>query len=205
MASGNGSYASQHPHSHSQTISAKTYARASTELFLPKKDQAVIVDAIENFTNDDYIDAIDSIIQEGHVRFISKVSGNRIKIYFSEKSLVEKVTENPTTIKGQTLKFRPLLENNKRLVISNVDPTIPHGVLLDVLKSKSIVPVSSMHYLRTGLQKPGRANILSFRRQVYIKEEDVQLVPESAQILYDDTPYWIYNFCSIHPPWYIKK
>ena len=178
--------------SSTQPKDAKTYANAFLSRTLPTKEQVIIADSIESFTNDDYIDGIETLIEAGHVRFISKVSGNRIKIYLSDKSLVEKVIDKPVTIKGHEIKFRSLITNNKRRVISNVDPTIPRETIFNFLKSKSVTPVSAMHYLRVGLLKPGRANILSFRRQVYIKEEDEQLVPESTQIPHEDTPYWIY-------------
>ena len=69
---------------------------------------------------------------------------------------------------------------------------IDNQVLIDVLKSRGITLVSAINEIRAGTAKPGRAHIRSFRRQVYILEGDVALIPESLQISHEGTPYWIY-------------
>lgn len=83
-------------------------------------------------------------------------------------------------------------KKNKRVVISNVNPTIPDEIVLSAIKSKGVSPVSNIYDIKASLSKPGRAHILSFRRQVYIKEQDVELLPESMHISYDNTSYWIF-------------
>ncbi|OXU18183.1 hypothetical protein TSAR_014974 [Trichomalopsis sarcophagae] len=55
-----------------------------------------------------------------------------------------------------------------------------------------IKPVSQISHIRASLSKPGRSHILSFRRQVYIHQEEEKLIPESTQIVFEDTPHWIY-------------
>ena len=95
-------------------------------------------------------------------------------------------------INGLTLTIRPLIERNKRVVISNVYPTIPHDVILNSLKNIGINPVSQIHYIRAGLNKPGRSHILSFRRQVYIKEEEEKTLPDSLKIFHDNTNHYIF-------------
>lgn len=88
--------------------------------------------------------------------------------------------------------MRPYIENNKRVVISNISPVIPNEIVLDALKKKGIIPVSQISNVRAGLHKPGRSHIISFRRQMYIKYTDEEKLPESIQINYDSTTYWIY-------------
>ena len=80
----------------------------------------------------------------------------------------------------------------QRGVISNVRPSIPNNILLDALKFKGILPVSQIRDIRAGLTKSGRSHILSFRRQVYIKQEEEPLLPDSLQINHDNTDYWVY-------------
>ena len=105
---------------------------------------------------------------------------------------MEKLTNKSVQVKNQTLNIRPLMEKNKRVVISNVSPIIPHEILTDVLRSRGITLASQMNYIKARLNKPGRSHILSFRRQFYIKEEDVHLLLESLQVNYDNTTYWVY-------------
>ena len=112
-------------------------------------------------------------------------------VFLFSKSIVDKLSNKSIQVRNHSLSIRPLMEKNKRVVISNVCPIISHEFLIDLLKSKGITPASQMSYLRAGLNKPGRSHIMSFRRQIYVTE-DVHLIPESFQISYEDTTYWIY-------------
>ena len=177
------------PPSHIITQSAKTYANAMSQ---PKKEQAIVMDSIEGLTIDDYIDGLETLIDTSSIQFLSKISGNRVCAFISNKTLVENTTNKTIIVKGHSINIRPLIEKNKRVVISNVCPVIPHEVLLEALKINGITPVSQMSHIRAGLNKPGRSHILSFRRQIYIKEELVHLLPETLQINFDNTTYWVY-------------
>lgn len=50
----------------------------------------------------------------------------------------------------------------------------------------------------------GFEHILSFRRQMYVKEEDIAKIPNNLQVNYDDTNYWIY-FSTEKPACFICK
>lgn len=150
------------------------------------------MDSLEGLSIDDYIDGLENLIETSSILFLSKISGNRVCAFLSNKSLVEKTTNKTIKVKDCSLTIRPLMEKNKRVVISNVCPVIPHEVLLEALIAKGIKLASQMRYIRAGLNKPGRSHILSFRRQIYIKEESVSLLPESLQINFDETSYWVY-------------
>ncbi|CAG5093286.1 Similar to Transposon TX1 uncharacterized 82 kDa protein (Xenopus laevis) [Cotesia congregata] len=52
--------------------------------------------------------------------------------------------------------------------------------------------MSAVTTLRARLSAPGLQHVMSFRRQVYIKPEDVEKIPSSWKIDFDDTTYWIY-------------
>lgn len=167
----------------------QTYATAT---FVPKKDQAIVIDSIEGCTIDDYLDGIEHLIEISNIKFISKISGGRVCIYLANKTMVDELSNKKVQVKGNTLTIRPLLEKNKRVVISNASPSIPNDLLIQALKSKGIGVVSQMHYIRASTSRPGRSHIYSFRRQVYIKEEDEHLLPENLQVTHEDTPHWIY-------------
>lgn len=46
--------------------------------------------------------------------------------------------------------------------------------------------------MKVGIPDPGFSHIMSFRRQLYVSPEGEKVLPESMQINYDDTNYWIY-------------
>ncbi|OXU19765.1 hypothetical protein TSAR_014209, partial [Trichomalopsis sarcophagae] len=158
----------------------------------PKREQAIVLDSIEGLTIDDYIDGLEKVIDLNHVRFISKISGLRVCIYLANTRLVENFANLRITVKNIQLKIRPLLEQNKRVVISHVSPHIPNDIIQDYFKSLGIQPMSAISMIKASLSKPGRSHILSFRRQTNIRKEDLHLIPESVKIVYDDTPSWIY-------------
>ncbi|OXU17350.1 hypothetical protein TSAR_003915 [Trichomalopsis sarcophagae] len=187
-ASGNGGHDNLNSQSATQALVKKTYANAMS----PKKEEAIIIDSIEGLTNDDYLDGLESVIAIENVRFVSKISGKRVCVFLNSKSVVEQLDGQKIKVKEHTLPIRPLIEKNKRVVLSNVYPMIPHELLIDLLKQSGITPVSQMQYIRAGLNKQGRSHVLSFRRQIYVKEEDISRIPENLQVNYDNTPYWVY-------------
>ena len=172
-----------------KTTTSQTYANAT---FVPKKDQAIIVDSVEGCTIDDYLDGIELLMDISNIKFMSKISGGRVCIYLANKSMVNELSNKQVQVQNNTLTIRPLLEKNKRVVISNASPSIPNEILIQALKNKGIGIVSQMHYIRASTSKPGRSHIYSFRRQVYIKEKNEHLLPENLQITFEDTPHWIY-------------
>lgn len=192
MASDDRGLATQETANHSQQVQVPTYASTTARKNRPTKEQAVIIEAIEGYTNDDYIDGLEKLVNPSDIRFISKITGGRVCVFLSNTELVTKLSNQKVIVKDSYLNILPYIEKNKRVVISNVNPTIPDEILLNALKSKGISPVSNIYDIKASLSKPGRAHILSFRRQVYIKEQDETLLPESMQISYDNTSYWIF-------------
>jgi len=77
----------------------QTYAAAALQAFPPPtKDKAIIVESIENFIIDDYLDALEEIINLNKVKFISKISGARVCIYLDSKQTAEKLLGIKLTI-----------------------------------------------------------------------------------------------------------
>jgi len=98
-------------------------------------------------------------------------------------------------VNNQTLPLRPLLSRNKRIILSNVCPSIPHDVLVNKLAEYGVKTASSVQFLRAGLTDPNFSHILSFRRQVYINPDDEDKLPEYFQIVLDDVPHRIFVSC----------
>lgn len=192
MSSLNMSQAQNQSQSLSPLPLTQSYAGITVRSNSPKRKQAIILDSIEGLTIDDYVDGLEELINVNEIRFLSKIANSRVCVYLTGLSTVENIENKSITVKNHTLIIRPYISRNKRVVISNVSPTIPHEDIIRALNVRGITPVSTMTYIRAGTVKPGRSHIMSFRRQIFIKEEDESLLPGTIQMIDDDIPSWIY-------------
>ena len=78
--------------------------------FTAKKEHAIIIETIEGVTNDDYIDALEKMINTNEIKFLSKISGKRICVFMSNESIVEELTNKILKIKEYALTIRPFME-----------------------------------------------------------------------------------------------
>ncbi|KAK2586113.1 hypothetical protein KPH14_008391 [Odynerus spinipes] len=172
---------------------ARSYASATANTSFLKKDQAIVIEAIEGTPIKEYISGISKLIKPQDIRFASRISNNRICVYFSSKKVVEEICKYKTIRIGiNDLEVRPLITPSSRIIISNVCPVIPHDTIKEALITKGINLSSNISFLRAGFYEPELNHILSFRRQVYTKPDSLPLLPETMGIEYDGTKYWIY-------------
>lgn len=177
----------------SQTQSAsKSYATVTSNTVFPKKDQAVVIESVEGVTLKEYIQSLSTLVNSATIRFISRISNSRVCIYFDSKQTADNLLEREIKIRDKSLQILPLITKNKRIVLSNVCPVIPHHIIENRLKEMNVAIKSPITFMKVGIAEPGFSHILSFRRQLYVAPEDIKLLPESFQISYDDTNYWIY-------------
>lgn len=164
------------------------------ETLFPKKDQAIIMNAVESLKIKDYIIRIGDIIGPKNILFASKISKNRICVYTSDKSMVEKIVTNYSHIEinGNQINIRKMISPAKRIILSNVCPSIPHSIIEDILKSNGIQLVSPISFLRVGMQETEYSHVLSFRRHVYINENNDIQFPTSVTLNYEETDYRIF-------------
>lgn len=160
----------------------------------PSKEQAIVIESHDGINIKDYVLAVGKLTSPSNIRYISRISNGRICIFLSSKKVVEElILANPKVlINNVSLEIRPLLTKNKRVILSNVCPVIPNYVIEEELLKIGVKIMSKITPIRAGLSIPGFSHILSFRRQMYIKNEDFDKLPTSLQIEYDGTNYWIY-------------
>lgn len=185
----------------SQTNSNKpTYASKVNTTFAskpkqetPKKEQAIIMNAYNDFELIDYLKAIGNLVGPKNIHFASKISNNRICIFLANKNLVDQIVHDhpKITINDQQIQLRRLITPAIRITLSNVYPFIPEEVLENALKAKGLKLVSPINYLRAGEKHEDYAHTLSFRRQVYI-EPDSNNIHDSLEVTYEETIYRIY-------------
>ncbi|KAJ8672962.1 hypothetical protein QAD02_004223 [Eretmocerus hayati] len=86
-----------------------TYANTIANSSLPKKDQAIIIDSVEGYTLEDYIDGLEELIQVRDIRGISKVTGNRVCVYLADKDLVTQLKNKVITVGEHALSIKSLV------------------------------------------------------------------------------------------------
>ncbi|XP_044596671.1 uncharacterized protein LOC123273332 [Cotesia glomerata] len=173
------------------------YANVTSKDSFPKRDQAIIIESLENVNIEVYLDALSSLVPPTAIRFISRIAQNRICMYLESSQLVEDLVERKCklTINNRELPIRSLVVKNKRIVLSNVCPTIPHYTVEQELRKMGVEPMSPITYLRSGTANPKYAHVLSFRRQVFVSPTDEKKLPEKFQLNFEDINYWIYPTC----------
>lgn len=171
-----------------------SYAQVTQRFSFPTKEQAIIIDSVEGVTIQEYTDAVVNLVGPNNIRFVSKISQGRVCFYLGSKEIADKLTEsnNKVNIGSHSLTIRPLISRAKRIILSNVCPIIPHEVIETELAKVNIKPVSPITFIKAGVHGPGYSHILSFRRQLFINPEDIDKVPASLSLYYDNTVYWIY-------------
>lgn len=170
------------------------YSRALQTSRFPKKDQAIVLSHNEDLKLTDYVTAVARIIEPKNILFVSRISNNRICIYLSNVDLVDTVISHGDTIKINNLDvgIRRLITPAKRIILSNVCPTIPHSILEDEIRKLGLKTASPMSFLRASLTGQEFAHILSFRRQIYVQPDDIIELPSSVVIQYEETQYRIF-------------
>ncbi|CAI6347178.1 unnamed protein product [Macrosiphum euphorbiae] len=173
----------------------KTFAESLNPNPFPKKDQAIIFD-IENeeIQLKDYIIEIGKITKPENIIFVSKISKKRMCIFLSTKDLANKLIQDNENlvVQGQNIKLRKLYNPDKRIILANVYPNIPHAIIIEALKEHNITPTSPISFLRAGIHIEGLTHILSFRRQMYISPEDENKIPSSILINFENANYRVF-------------
>lgn len=112
----------------------------------------------------DYIKAIGEIVNPKNFTFASKISNNRVCIYLSSTSIVDKLlkTHDSISVKSTIIPIRRLITPTKRILISNVSPTIPHSIIEKSLENIGLQLVSPVSFLKCGIPDDNYAHIMSF-------------------------------------------
>ena len=165
-----------------------------TNISFPNKEQAIIIEAVSDTTVKEYIQAVAKITGPNAIRFVSRISNERICIYFNSKTTAKRFVTNykSLSINNIITTVRPLLDPSQRIVLSNVSPTIPHSFIEKFLTDHNIKLTSKLTFLRAEIQENGFSYIMSFRRQIYINPDDVTKISESFLITHEDTQYRIF-------------
>lgn len=170
-------------------------AKSTPKPTFPKKEQAILFHSADNLKLFEYVKAVGDIIGPRNICFASRISNNRICIYLNKIELVDQLITNHSTINvgNMELNVRRLVTPAKRLVLSNVCPSIPHELIETALIDLGLQLASPISFLKAGIPGDEYNHILSFRRQVYIvpSSENFEL-QTSLLISYENNGYRIF-------------
>ncbi|CAI6372689.1 unnamed protein product [Macrosiphum euphorbiae] len=171
-----------------------TFAEKLGNGLFPKKEQAIVFDAVDEISQIEYIKKIGDIVKPINIISVSKISKKRFCIFLNSKELVTELISKHKTIEIQNklIHIRHLYNPDKRFILANVYNNIPNSTILEALRYHDIIPTSPITCLRAGIQLEGYSHILSFRRQLFIKAEDLPKMPSSIFINYDGTNHRIF-------------
>ena len=182
------------------THASQSYARMVKSY--PSKKQAIVLQYLEELPLIDYIVTVGRLVGPQKVLSASKISKNRICIYLdSEETVAKLLDKNKTvTINNNTVEIKRLIAPSRRLIISNVHPCIPSSILLEELRKNNMKPTSSIHELHIGLSSntisdtelAQYTHVTSFRRGVYVEDEENLATPESLLISFKYKTYRIF-------------
>uniref|UniRef100_A0A2S2QA68 Transposon TX1 uncharacterized protein n=1 Tax=Sipha flava TaxID=143950 RepID=A0A2S2QA68_9HEMI len=160
----------------------------------PSREQALVFNSIDGIPQKEYILAIGKIVSPKNITFISRISNNRFCVFLSSKQILDNLmqTTQSININDQNIPIRRLLNPAKRFIISNVCPSIPNQAITDALKNIDILPISQINHLKAGINIEGYEHIMSFRRQIYLKHEDIPKLPNSLLITQNESQFRIF-------------
>jgi hypothetical protein len=174
-----------------QTIENHTYKSftETTANFFSKKDQAIIFNTIDRIPQIEYIKALSILTNLSNIKLASRISNNRFCVYFSSKNIADDIINQYPSINvnNHNIAIRKLVNPSKRIIISNVSPIIPHSHITEALNKLDINTISPISFLKAGFTNDDLSHIISFKRQTHIKNEDINKLPGSLLIHYDDT------------------
>uniref|UniRef100_A0A2S2PY02 Uncharacterized protein n=1 Tax=Sipha flava TaxID=143950 RepID=A0A2S2PY02_9HEMI len=140
----------------------------------PNRQQAIVFNSIDGIPQKEYVLAIGKIVKPINIIFVSRISNNRFCIFLSSKQVLDNLMQHTQSIyiNDHIIQIRRLINPAKRIILSNVCPSIPNRSILDTLKNIDIIPTSQINHLKAGINVEGYEHIMSFRRQMYINNED---------------------------------
>lgn len=160
----------------------------------PKKDQAIIFPVIEGLQVRDYVLATGDIVDPKDILFAFRMSNGRMCLYFSSKDIVNDFIENHggVNINDTYVPARKLILPAQRIILSNVQPCIPHEVIEEVLRGRGLKLVSPISFVGAGINPDPFRHIFSSRRQVFVATDQAHDIPNSVCITFEEEDYRIF-------------
>lgn len=177
-----------------QSTNTPSFASKVSSEQLPKRELAIVFNTIENIPQIEYLIALSKLISPKDITYASRVSNGRFCVYLSNKNTIDNLLDNHQniTVNNQIINIRRLINPAKKLILSNVCPTIPNSIIESSLNYAGFTLVSPIIKLRAGFNIEGFTHIMSFKRQIFVKPDDFENKPTSIIINHEDIAYRIF-------------
>lgn len=173
------------------TFAEKLKSNTNQQLY-PGKKLAILINGVENIPTKSFIIAIANLIGGKNITHRSRISNNRICVYLSNEKVVDDLIKNHRyiTVENTRFEIRRLVNPARRIIISNIYPSIPNSIVEEAFQINNIKTVSPINFIKAGMQEDDLSHIMCFRRQVYVPENEN--IPNSLLITFDNTEYRIF-------------
>lgn len=158
--------------------SKSSYADATNTGKHPRKEQGFTCEYLDGLTIEDYLYKLHELVDASNIVSAYRSSG-KVYIYLLTKELTEKFTEEykALQIRGEIAEIRPLVVQHKKVIFSNVPPSVPNMKILEILQRNGVRRNSAMIMLHTSASDILFKHIISNKRAVFIHPEDVEKIP----------------------------
>ena len=160
----------------------------------PKSEQGIIFPFILDSKIREYLEATAQIVGDPkHIIAASRISNNRVAIFLSNTSLVDTLSQTTITISNQQIQGRLMKSKPKKLILSNVSPTIPNSTIEEYLRNQlNLKLTSKISLLRVNPKDDIFGHVISYRRQVYVHELNEKTIPSSFILQDEDISHRIF-------------
>ena len=171
-----------------------SYSQVCQQDLRPKREHAIVTDVVEGLSIKDYAIAIAKKVGGKSIISISRISHGRVCVYLNSQETADKLVEHERYIEvnNNKLEIRPLVSKTKRIIISNVQTVIPNSLIERKFEEFNVNIRSKITTIKTGWDDLDLSHVESFRRAVYIDQDDVNKLPELTQIVFENIKYYIY-------------
>lgn len=167
-----------------------------TSFTFPTSEQGIIFPYVADSKIRDYLVATAEIL--GDPKYIiaaSRISKNRVSVFLNSSEMVDNFLSRPNGIKirNEVIRGRHLKNKPKKLILSNVSPTIPNSTLERYLTEELKLKLTSkISLLRVNPADDIFGHVISYRRQVYVAEAVEDELPGSFLLTDNESTHRIF-------------
>lgn len=151
--------------------------------YTPKRQSAIILENIQNVTQDQCLRAVADVIGGANIHYCSRLSGARICLYLTNETHVNKMCDKTgININSEFIPCRRYVTEAKKVVISNCPPEMTDQTLKNIMEQYGRI-VSAPTRLRVSTAHEDLRHVKTWRRVIYLMiPHDAPEMPTRIQI-----------------------
>ena len=129
-------------------------------------NQAIILPITEGIKQIDYAITISKLIGPSNIISASRISNDQFCIFLASHTFADNIVRlHPNIlINEHTATIRKLINPSKRIILSNVHPSIPYNTISAALNKLGIHTTSNITFLKIRFNTSELVHITNFRR-----------------------------------------